>query len=105
MHYHDVTPSVVFYILKKKQSLKNKIDELTEMIDFGEFSLLSLESPSVVTWMQYVCYLYEEMNQVKVWMNYDIARMFTKKNLSEDYLSLILDALVLHLRRALIFSH
>ena len=75
------------------------------MIDFGEFSLLSLESPSVVTWMQYVCCLYEEMNQVKVWMNYDIARMFTKKNLSEDYLSLILDALVLHLRRALIFFH
>ena len=75
------------------------------MIDFGEFPSVSLESPSVVTWMQYVCYLHEEMNQVKVWMNYDIARMFTKKNLSEDYLSLILDALVLHLRRALIFFH
>ena len=76
------------------------------MIDFGEFPSVSLESPSAeVTWMQYVCYLHEEMNQVKVWMNYDIARMFTKKNLSEDYLSLILDTLVLHLRRALIFFH
>ena len=31
------------------QILKNKIDELTDMIDFGEYPSLSLESPSAVT--------------------------------------------------------
>ena len=29
-------------------------------IDFGEFPSLSLESPSVVTSIQYVCYLYDD---------------------------------------------
>ena len=42
------------------QTLKNKIDELTDMIDFGEFPSLSLESLSVVTLMHFVIYLYEE---------------------------------------------
>ena len=42
------------------QTLKNKIDELTDMIDLGEFPSPSLESLSVVTSMQYTCYLYEE---------------------------------------------
>ena len=42
------------------QTLKNKIDKLTDMIDFGEFPSLSLESLSVVTSMHHVCYLYEE---------------------------------------------
>ena len=36
-------------------------------------------------------------------MNYDIARMFTKNNLSGDRLPSTLDALVLHLSRKLIF--
>ena len=40
------------------QTLKNKIDELKNLIEFGEFPLLSLESPFVVTSIQYVCYLY-----------------------------------------------
>ena len=40
-------------------TLKTKTDELTDMIDFGEFPSLSLESPSVVK-IQYVCYLYEQ---------------------------------------------
>ena len=31
------------------QTLKNKLDQLTEMIGFGEFFSPSLESPSVVT--------------------------------------------------------
>ena len=31
------------------QTLKNKTDELTDMIDFSEFPSLSLESLSVVT--------------------------------------------------------
>ena len=31
------------------QTLKNKIDKLTDMIDFGEFPSLSLESLSVIT--------------------------------------------------------
>ena len=30
------------------------------MIDFGEFPSLPLESPSVVTSVQYVCYLYDD---------------------------------------------
>ena len=41
------------------QILKNKIDKLTDRIDFGEFP--SSESPFVVTSIQYVCYLYEEV--------------------------------------------
>ena len=46
------------------QTLKNKIDELTDLISYGEFRSLSLESVSVVTLMQYVCYLYEECSSV-----------------------------------------
>ena len=42
------------------QTLKRKIDELTDMIDFGELPSLSLERPSVVALIQYVCYLCEE---------------------------------------------
>ena len=42
--------------LKNKQ---NKL-ELTDMIDFGEFPSLSKESPSVVTSIKYVCYLYDD---------------------------------------------
>ena len=30
------------------------------MIDFGEFLSLSLENPTAVTSIQYVCYIYEE---------------------------------------------
>ena len=41
------------------QTLKNKIDELTDMIDFGELPSFSLES-MFVTSMHCVCYLYEE---------------------------------------------
>ena len=40
-------------------TLKTKTDELIDMIDFGEFPSLSLESLSVVK-IQYVCYLYEQ---------------------------------------------
>ena len=36
------------------QSLKNKINELTDTIGFGEFPSLSLESPSVVASIQYI---------------------------------------------------
>ena len=42
------------------QTLKNKIDKLTDIIDFGEFPSLSLESLSVAASMHYVCHLYEE---------------------------------------------
>ena len=51
------------------QTLKNKIDELTYVIEFGEFLSLSLESLSLVTSMHYVCYLFEEnkssMNELR----------------------------------------
>ena len=42
------------------QTLRNKLDELTDMIELGEFPSLSLETPSAVTSIQYVCYLYDE---------------------------------------------
>ena len=42
------------------ETLKNKIDELGDMINFSEFPLLSLKRLSVVTSMHYVCYLDEE---------------------------------------------
>ena len=42
------------------QTLKNKIDELADVIGFCEFPSLSLESLPVVTSMHYVSYLYEE---------------------------------------------
>ena len=37
-----------------------KIGKLTDMINFCEFPSLSSENPSVVTSIQYVCYLNEE---------------------------------------------
>ena len=37
-----------------------KIDETIDVVKFGEFLPVSLENPSVVTSIQYVCYLYEE---------------------------------------------
>ena len=42
------------------QTLKNKTDEMTDMIDFGEFPSLFLESLYVVTSIQFVCYLYKQ---------------------------------------------
>ena len=42
------------------QTLKNKIDEMTDMIDSDEYPSLSSESLFVVTPMHYVCYLYEK---------------------------------------------
>ena len=72
------------------QALKSKIGELTDMIGFGEFPSLSLESLSVITSMHYECYLYEKNKSLK-------------NNLSGDRLPSTLDALVLHLRRVLIF--
>ena len=63
---------------------------------------LSLESPFVVTLIQCVCYLSEEN---KSGSNVNELRyiMFTEKNLSGDRLPSALDALVFHLRKALIF--
>ena len=43
------------------------------VINFDEFSSVSLESASVVTSIQYVCYFMMEINQVQMWANYDIA--------------------------------
>ena len=84
------------------QTLKSKIDKLTNMIDFVELPSFSLGSPSVVTSIQYVCYLYEENKSVSNVNNLRY-RMFIKKNLSEDRLPSTSDASVLHLRRAFTF--
>ena len=55
---------------------------------------LSLESPFVVTSIQYVCYLYEEDKSGSS-VNKSLYRMFTVKNLSGHCLPTSLDALVL----------
>ena len=52
--------------------------------------------------IQHVCYLYEE-NKSGSSVNELRYRMFTEKNLSGDRLPSTLDALVIYLRRALIF--
>ena len=65
------------------------------MIDFNEFSSLSLESPSVSTSIQYVFYLYEE-NKSGSSVNKLRYRIFIKNNLGEDCILLTSDALVLH---------
>ena len=65
------------------------------MIDFDEFSSLSLESPSVSNSIQCVFYLYEE-NRSGSSVNKLLYRMFIKNNLSEDCILLTADALVLH---------
>ena len=45
------------------QRLKNKLDNLTDIINFGESPSLSLESLSVVTSIQYVCYYCYDENK------------------------------------------
>ena len=79
--------------------------DLTDLINFGEFPLLPLEVCLFL--LQCVMYVIfrKKINQVQVWMNYDIATMFTKNNLNGDRLPSILDALLLHRRRVLIFFH
>ena len=86
------------------QTLKNKLDELTGMINFGEFPFISLESQCVVTSIHYVCYFYDE-NKSGSSVNELRYRMITKNNLSGDHLPPTLDALELHLHRALLFFH
>ena len=86
---------------KKKafQILVKKIDDLKDMSNFGELPSLSLECPSVVAAIQFVCYLYQE-NKANSNINELRYEIFTKKNMSGDRLPPTLDALVFHLRRA-----
>ena len=61
MQYQDVDSVNSFSHTRKIttfEALKNKLDELIDMIYFGEFLSLSLESPSVVTSIQYVYILF-----------------------------------------------
>ena len=76
------------------------------MINFGEFPSLFLESPSAVTSIHYVIFmlLYDE-NKSGSRVNELRYRMLTKNNLCGDRLPPTLDALVHHLRRALIFFY
>ena len=78
-----------------------KIDGMADMIDFGEFLSFSLENLSLVTSIQYVCYLYEE-NKSGSSENELHFRMLTMKKFSGDCL---LSTLVIHLCRALLFFH
>ena len=75
MQHQDVTPSIVIHIWKnsntpniKKQTRRTDIC----VINYGEFPSLSLKSPSVTTSIQYLCYFMMAVNQVQVWINYDI---------------------------------
>ena len=83
------------------QTFKKKLDELTDMINFDEFPSLSLECPSIVFTIQYECYLYDE-NKSGSSVNELRHIMFTKENLGRYRLTPTLNALVLHLRQALI---
>ena len=83
--------------IKTLQTFKNKqskLDELTGMINFGEFPLTSISLTSI----QYVYYLYDD-NKSGSSVNELRCRMFTKKNSSRDRLPSNSDALVLHLCR------
>ena len=62
MQYQDMIPLAVFHSIPNMKKKKKKNDD--DMIDFVEFPSLSLESPSVVTSVQYICYLYEENKSV-----------------------------------------
>ena len=86
-HWKDKT----LQTFKNKQS---KLDELTGMINFGEFPLTSISLTSI----QYVYYLYDD-NKSGSSVNELRCRMFTKKNSSRDRLPSNSDALVLHLCR------
>ena len=44
------------------QTLKNKIDKLADIIDYGKFPSTSKESPLVVTSIQFLICLYEKHN-------------------------------------------
>ena len=68
------------------------------------FPHFSLERPSVVTSIQYVCYLYDDKKSGSS-VSELRCRMFTRQILNRDRLPPTLDALVLHLRRALMFFH
>ena len=63
------------------QTLKKKIEELTNMIDFSEFPSFSLRSLSVVTSIQYICYLYE-VSKSGSGVNELQYRIFNKNKLS-----------------------
>ena len=70
---------------------------MTDMIDFGEFSSLSLKSPSVVTSNQCICYPYEDQKYCNDRSSVDElrCRIFTGKKLSGDRLPSTLDVLAL----------
>ena len=79
------------------QTLKNKIDKLTNMIDFDDFPPFFLRK-------SVFCYFHlHEENKSGSSVTKLRCRMFTEKNLSGDGSRSPLDALVLHLRRVLIF--
>ena len=86
------------------QTLKNKLDELTDMNNPDEIPSRFLESPSVVTSIQFIWYLYDASKSSSD-VNESWYRKFTKKNSSGYHLPPILDALVLNMRRALMFFH
>ena len=63
----DVTASVLFHIEKIAifQAIKSKIDEQADMIDFGEFPSLSLESLSAVISVHLYVIFMKKINQVQ----------------------------------------
>ena len=79
--------------------LKAHLDDVTDMLDFGDTPELSLEQDSVVACIRFVCMLYDTHSNV---LDINCLRhiLFTQKNVSGERLPPTLDALTLHLRRA-----
>ena len=54
------------------QTLKNKLDKRADMIDFGEFPSVSLESPLLLLLFNMFVIFTMRINQVQVRMNYNL---------------------------------
>ena len=67
-----------FQTLKNKQ---NKLYKLTDLIGFGEFPSLSLESLFLLQFNMYVIFMMI-INQVQEWINYDV-ELLPKRILAE----------------------
>ena len=65
----------------KKQTEQTR--KQTDMIDFCEFSSLFLKSPSDVTSINMYVTLMITINQVQVWMNYDVQKQLSRGVLSK----------------------
>ena len=80
-------------------TLKENIDEVIEIFQFGDSASLDLQDECVEAAIKFVCLLYDKKAK-DADINGLRYTLFSKKNLSVDKLPPTLDALTLHLRRA-----